>query len=198
MEKHHRHYYILKHYLLNYDIYDKFVTDNICQSRILINFLNLNINTEEGNIFGLQKIIENDKFISIKQFLKSLKFDEKREIIKKSLYENKIRIQKNSSDNEYYRTLTGRIDTAANIIFSEMFYQNIEPTQFPNVVKYSIINSIIFTKRNISIKFYLYQFNESKEKNNFNVEIEIKKYKNIYIDEKTLEDLNKIIYLINN
>lgn len=198
MEKHHRHYYILKHYLLNYDIYDKFVTDNICQSRILINFLNLNINTEEGNIFGLQKIIENDKFVSIKQFLKSLKFDEKREIIKKSLYENKIRIQKNSSDNEYYRTLTGRIDTAANIIFSEMFYQNIEPTQFPNVVKYSIINSIIFTKRNISIKFYLYQFNESKEKNNFNVEIEIKKYKNIYIDEKTLEDLNKIIYLINN
>lgn len=197
IEKRYKHYYLLKQFLLDYNIYNKYEVENISQSRIFINFVGLHI-TNEDNFFGLQKIITNDKFLSVRKYLLYLKYDEKKETIKKSFYENKLRIQKNTSDNEYYRTITGRVDNMANIIFSEMFYQNLEPTQFPNVVKYNLYNSINFTKRNISINFILYTFNNSSEKNNFNVEIEIKKYKGIFVDEKTLNELSKIIYLINN
>ena len=131
----------------------------IRQTRIYITIIGLNIKDDESNLFGLQKLIDKNKMLSIEQYLLSENYKKKEEIIKKSQYENKIRIQQNDNDNEYYRTSTLNIDILNNIVISELNYQTIEPSQFPNVVKYTRYNSIIYTKNNISISFNLFNFN---------------------------------------
>lgn len=185
----------LKKYLNDQSIFNQ----SINQSRIYITFLCLNIKDQNNNTFGLQKIINVDKFNIIKEFLLSNGYKLCNETIKKSQYENKLRIQINNNDNEYYRTSTLRVDVFNNIIFSELYYQTIEPSQFPNIVKYSKYNSVIFKKNNISISFNLFNFNNQEHNNNsYNIEIVIKKYTSLYFNEKTILELNKIISLINN
>ena len=185
----------LKKYLNDQSIFNQ----SINQSRIYITFLCLNIKDQDNNTFGLQKIINIDKFNIIKEFLLSNGYKLCNETIKKSQYENKLRIQINNNDNEYYRTSTLRVDVFNNIIFSELYYQTIEPSQFPNIVKYSKYNSVIFKKNNISISFNLFNFNNQEHNNNsYNIEIVIKKYTSLYFNEKTILELNKIISLINN
>lgn len=185
----------LKKYLNDQSIFNQ----SINQSRIYITFLCLNIKDQDNNNFGLQKIINVDKFNIIKEFLLSNGYKLCNETIKKSQYENKLRIQINNNDNEYYRTSTLNVDVFNNIIFSELYYQTIEPSQFPNIVKYSKYNSVIFKKNNISISFNLFNFNNQEYGNNsYNIEIVIKKYTSLYFNEKTILELNKIISLINN
>lgn len=185
----------LKKYLNDQSIFNQ----SINQSRIYITFLCLNIKDQDNNTFGLQKIINVDKFNIIKEFLLSNGYKLCNETIKKSQYENKLRIQINNNDNEYYRTSTLNVDVFNNIIFSELYYQTIEPSQFPNIVKYSKYNSVIFKKNNISISFNLFNFNNQEHNNNsYNIEIVIKKYTSLYFNEKTILELNKIISLINN
>lgn len=185
----------LKKYLNDQSIFNQ----SINQSRIYITFLCLNIKDQDNNTFGLQKIINVDKFNIIKEFLLSNGYKLCNETIKKSQYENKLRIQINNNDNEYYRTSTLSVDVFNNIIFSELYYQTIEPSQFPNIVKYSKYNSVIFKKNNISISFNLFNFNNQEHNNNsYNIEIVIKKYTSLYFNEKTILELNKIISLINN
>lgn len=185
----------LKKYLNDQSIFNQ----SINQSRIYITFLCLNIKDQDNNTFGLQKIINVDKFNIIKEFLLSNGYNLCNETIKKSQYENKLRIQINNNDNEYYRTSTLNVDVFNNIIFSELYYQTIEPSQFPNIVKYSKYNSVIFKKNNISISFNLFNFNNQEHNNNsYNIEIVIKKYTSLYFNEKTILELNKIISLINN
>lgn len=185
----------LKKYLNDQSIFNQ----SINQSRIYITFLCLNIKDQDNNTFGLQKIINVDKFNIIKEFLLSNGYKLCNETIKKSQYENKLRIQINNNDNEYYRTSTLNVDVFNNILFSELYYQTIEPSQFPNIVKYSKYNSVIFKKNNISISFNLFNFNNQEHNNNsYNIEIVIKKYTSLYFNEKTILELNKIISLINN
>lgn len=185
----------LKKYLNDQSIFNQ----SINQSRIYITFLCLNIKDQDNNTFGLQKIINVDKFNIIKEFLLSNGYKLCNETIKKSQYENKLRIQINNNDNEYYRTSTLNVDVFNNILFSELYYQTIEPSQFPNIVKYSKYNSVIFKKNNISISFNLFNFNNQEHSNNsYNIEIVIKKYTSLYFNEKTILELNKIISLINN
>lgn len=171
----------------------------IRQTRIYITIIGLNIKDDESNLFGLQKLIDKNKMLSVEQYLLSENYKKKEEIIKKSQYENKIRIQQNNNDNEYYRTSILNIDVLNNIVISELNYQTIEPSQFPNVVKYTRYNSIIYTKNNISISFNLFNFNnQNNDKQTYNVEIVIKKYENLLFSEKTIFELNKIVSLITN
>lgn len=178
--------------------YQTVFNSTIHQTRIYITIIGLNIKDDEHNLFGLQKTIDNNKLLTIEQYLLSENYKKKEETIKKSQYENKIRIQQNNSDNEYYRTSTLNVNVLNNIVFSELNYQTIEPSQFPNVVKYTKYNSIIYTKNNISISFNLFNFNNhNNDKQTYNVEIIIKKYENLFFSEKTIFELNKIISLLN-
>lgn len=171
----------------------------IHQTRIYITIVGLNIKDNESNLFGLQKTIDKNKLLNIEQYLLSENYKKNEEIIKKSQYENKIRIQQNTNDNEYYKISTLNTSVFNNIVFSELNYQTIEPSQFPNVVKYTKYNSTIYTKNNISISFNLYNFNnQNNDKQNYNVEIIIKKYENLLFSEKTIFELNKVISILNN
>lgn len=171
----------------------------IHQTRIYITIVGLNIKDNESNLFGIQKTIDNNKLLIIEQYLLSENYKKKEETIKKSQYENKIRIQQNTNDNEYYKISTLNTSVFNNIVFSELNYQTIEPSQFPNVVKYTKYNSTIYTKNNISISFNLYNFNnQNNDKQNYNVEIVIKKYENLLFSEKTIFELNKVISILNN
>ena len=171
----------------------------IHQTRIYITIIGLNIKDNESNLFGLQKTIDNNKLLTIEQYLLSENYKKKEETIKKSQYENKIRIQQNTNDNEYYKISTLNVSVFNNIVFSELNYQTIEPSQFPNVVKYTKYNSTIYTKNNISISFNLYNFNnQNNDKQTYNVEIVIKKYENLLFSEKTIFELNKVISILNN
>lgn len=171
----------------------------IHQTRIYITIIGLNIKDNESNLFGLQKTIDKNKLLNIEQYLLSENYKKNEEIIKKSQYENKIRIQQNTNDNEYYKISTLNTSVFNNIVFSELNYQTIEPSQFPNVVKYTKYNSTIYTKNNISISFNLYNFNnQNNDKQNYNVEIVIKKYENLLFSEKTIFELNKVISILNN
>lgn len=171
----------------------------IHQTRIYITIVGLNIKDNESNLFGIQKTIDKNKLLNIKQYLLSENYKKNEEIIKKSQYENKIRIQQNTNDNEYYKISTLNTSVFNNIVFSELNYQTIEPSQFPNVVKYTKYNSTIYTKNNISISFNLYNFNnQNSDKQNYNVEIVIKKYENLLFSEKTIFELNKVISILNN
>lgn len=171
----------------------------IHQTRIYITIIGLNIKDNESNLFGIQKTIDKNKLLNIEQYLLSENYKKNEEIIKKSQYENKIRIQQNTNDNEYYKISTLNTSVFNNIVFSELNYQTIEPSQFPNVVKYTKYNSTIYTKNNISISFNLYNFNnQNNDKQNYNVEIVIKKYENLLFSEKTIFELNKVISILNN
>ena len=171
----------------------------IHQTRIYITIIGLNIKDNESNLFGLRKTIDRNKMLNIEQYLLSENYKKKEEIIKKSQYENKIRIQQNTNDNEYYKISTLNTSVFNNIVLSELNYQTIEPSQFPNVVKYTKYNSIIYTKNNIGISFNLYNFNnQNNDKQNYNVEIVIKKYENLLFSEKTIFELNKVISILNN
>lgn len=171
----------------------------IHQTRIYITIIGLNIKDNESNLFGLQKTIDKNKLLNIEQYLLSENYKKNEEIIKKSQYENKIRIQQNTNDNEYYKISTLNTSVFNNIVLSELNYQTIEPSQFPNVVKYTKYNSTIYTKNNISISFNLYNFNnQNNDKQNYNVEIVIKKYENLLFSEKTIFELNKVISILNN
>ena len=171
----------------------------IHQTRIYITIVGLNIKDNESNLFGIQKTIDNNKLLTIEQYLLSENYKKNEELIKKSQYENKIRIQQNTNDNEYYKISTLNTSVFNNIVFSELNYQTIEPSQFPNVVKYTKYNSTIYTKNNISISFNLYNFNnQNNDKQNYNVEIVIKKYENLLFSEKTIFELNKVISILNN
>lgn len=171
----------------------------IHQTRIYITIVGLNIKDNESNLFGLRKTIDRNKMLNIEQYLLSENYKKKEEIIKKSQYENKIRIQQNTNDNEYYKISTLNVSVFNNIVLSELNYQTIEPSQFPNVVKYTKYNSIIYTKNNIGISFNLYNFNnQNNDKQNYNVEIVIKKYENLLFSEKTIFELNKVISILNN
>lgn len=171
----------------------------IHQTRIYITIIGLNIKDNESNLFGLQKTIDKNKLLNIEQYLLSENYKKNEELIKKSQYENKIRIQQNTNDNEYYKISTLNTSVFNNIVFSELNYQTIEPSQFPNVVKYTKYNSTIYTKNNISISFNLYNFNnQNNDKQNYNVEIVIKKYENLLFSEKTIFELNKVISILNN
>ena len=171
----------------------------IHQTRIYITIIGLNIKDNESNLFGLQKTIDKNKLLNIEQYLLSENYKKNEEIIKKSQYGNKIRIQQNTNDNEYYKISTLNTSVFNNIVFSELNYQTIEPSQFPNVVKYTKYNSTIYTKNNISISFNLYNFNnQNNDKQNYNVEIVIKKYENLLFSEKTIFELNKVISILNN
>lgn len=171
----------------------------IHQTRIYITIIGLNIKDNESNLFGIQKTIDKNKMLNIEQYLLSENYKKNEEIIKKSQYENKIRIQQNTNDNEYYKISTLNTSVFNNIVFSELNYQTIEPSQFPNVVKYTKYNSTIYTKNNISISFNLYNFNnQNNDKQNYNVEIVIKKYENLLFSEKTIFELNKMISILNN
>ena len=171
----------------------------IHQTRIYITIVGLNIKDNESNLFGLRKTIDRNKMLNIEQYLLSENYKKNEEIIKKSQYENKIRIQQNTNDNEYYKISTLNTSVFNNIVLSELNYQTIEPSQFPNVVKYTKYNSIIYTKNNISISFNLYNFNnQNNDKQNYNVEIVIKKYENLLFSEKTIFELNKVISILNN
>ena len=171
----------------------------IHQTRIYITIVGLNIKDNESNLFGIQKTIDKNKLLNIEQYLLSENYKKNEEIIKKSQYENKIRIQQNTNDNEYYKISTLNTSVFNNIVFSEVNYQTIEPSQFPNVVKYTKYNSTIYTKNNISISFNLYNFNnQNNDKQNYNVEIIIKKYENLLFSEKTIFELNKVISILNN
>ena len=171
----------------------------IHQTRIYITIIGLNIKDNENNLFGLQKTIDKNKMLNIEQYLLSENYKKKEEIIKKSQYENKIRIQQNTNDNEYYKISTLNTSVFNNIVLSELNYQTIEPSQFPNVVKYTKYDSTIYTKNNISISFNLYNFNnQNNDKQNYNVEIVIKKYENLLFSEKTIFELNKVISILNN
>ena len=171
----------------------------IHQTRIYITIIGLNIKDNESNLFGIQKTIDKNKMLNIEQYLLSENYKKNEELIKKSQYENKIRIQQNTNDNEYYKISTLNTSVFNNIVFSELNYQTIEPSQFPNVVKYTKYNSTIYTKNNISISFNLYNFNnQNNDKQNYNVEIVIKKYENLLFSEKTIFELNKVISILNN
>ena len=171
----------------------------IHQTRIYITIVGLNIKDNESNLFGIQKTIDKNKLLNIEQYLLSENYKKNEELIKKSQYENKIRIQQNTNDNEYYKISTLNTSVFNNIVFSELNYQTIEPSQFPNVVKYTKYNSTIYTKNNISISFNLYNFNnQNNDKQNYNVEIVIKKYENLLFSEKTIFELNKVISILNN
>ena len=171
----------------------------IHQTRIYITIVGLNIKDNESNLFGLQKTIDKNKILNIEQYLLSENYKKKDEIIKKSQYANKIRIQQNTNDNEYYKISTLNTSVFNNIVFSELNYQTIEPSQFPNVVKYTKYNSTIYTKNNMSISFNLYNFNnQNNDKQTYNVEIVIKKYENLLFSEKTIFELNKVISILNN
>ena len=171
----------------------------IHQTRIYITIVGLNIKDNESNLFGLRKTIDRNKMLNIEQYLLSENYKKNEEIIKKSQYENKIRIQQNTNDNEYYKISTLNTSVFNNIVLSELNYQTIEPSQFPNVVKYTKYNSIIYTKNNIGISFNLYNFNnQNNDKQNYNVEIVIKKYENLLFSEKTIFELNKVIFILNN
>lgn len=171
----------------------------IHQTRIYITIVGLNIKDNESNLFGLRKTIDRNKMLNIEQYLLSENYKKKEEIIKKSQYENKIRIQQNTNDNEYYKISTLNTSVFNNIVLSELNYQTIEPSQFPNVIKYTKYNSIIYTKNNIGISFNLYNFNnQNNDKQNYNVEIAIKKYENLLFSEKTIFELNKVIFILNN
>ena len=171
----------------------------IHQTRIYITIIGLNIKDNESNLFGLRKTIDRNKMLNIEQYLLSENYKKKEEIIKKSQYENKIRIQQNTNDNEYYKISTLNTSVFNNIVLSELNYQTIEPSQFPNVIKYTKYNSIIYTKNNIGISFNLYNFNnQNNDKQNYNVEIVIKKYENLLFSEKTIFELNKVISILNN
>lgn len=171
----------------------------IHQTRIYITIVGLNIKDNESNLFGLRKTIDRNKMLNIEQYLLSENYKKKEEIIKKSQYENKIRIQQNTNDNEYYKISTLNTSVFNNIVLSELNYQTIEPSQFPNVIKYTKYNSIIYTKNNIGISFNLYNFNnQNNDKQNYNVEIVIKKYENLLFSEKTIFELNKVISILNN
>ena len=171
----------------------------IHQTRIYITIVGLNIKDNESNLFGLRKTIDRNKMLNIEQYLLSENYKKNEEIIKKSQYENKIRIQQNTNDNEYYKISTLNTSVFNNIVLSELNYQTIEPSQFPNVVKYTKYNSIIYTKNNIGISFNLYNFNnQNNDKQNYNVEIVIKKYENLLFSEKTIFELNKVISILNN
>ena len=171
----------------------------IHQTRIYITIFGLNIKDNESNLFGLRKTIDRNKMLNIEQYLLSENYKKKEEIIKKSQYENKIRIQQNTNDNEYYKISTLNTSVFNNIVLSELNYQTIEPSQFPNVIKYTKYNSIIYTKNNIGISFNLYNFNnQNNDKQNYNVEIVIKKYENLLFSEKTIFELNKVISILNN
>lgn len=171
----------------------------IHQTRIYITIVGLNIKDNESNLFGLRKTIDRNKMLNIEQYLLSENYKKKEEIIKKSQYENKIRIQQNTNDNEYYKISTLNTSVFNNIVLSELNYQTIEPSQFPNVIKYTKYNSTIYTKNNISISFNLYNFNnQNNDKQNYNVEIVIKKYENLLFSEKTIFELNKVIFILNN
>ena len=53
--------------------------------------------------------------------------------------------------------------------------------------------------KNIGISFNLYNFNnQNNDKQNYNVEIVIKKYENLLFSEKTIFELNKVIFILNN
>ena len=170
----------------------------IHQTRIYITIIGLNIKDNESNLFGIQKTIDKNKLLNIEQYLLSENYKKNEELIKKSQYENKIRIQQNTNDNEYYKISTLNTSVFNNIVFSELNYQTIEPSQFPNVVKYTKYNSTIYTKNNISISFNLYNFNnQNNDKQNYNVEIVIKKYENLLFSEKTIFELNKVISILN-
>ena len=171
----------------------------IHQTRIYITIVGLNIKDNESNLFGLRKTIDRNKMLNIEQYLLSENYKKNEEIIKKSQYENKIRIQQNTNDNEYYKISTLNTSVFNNIVLSELNYQTIEPSQFPNVIKYTKYNSIIYTKNNIGISFNLYNFNnQNNDKQNYNVEIVIKKYENLLFSEKTIFELNKVIFILNN
>lgn len=171
----------------------------IHQTRIYITIVGLNIKDNESNLFGIQKTIDKNKMLNIEQYLLSENYKKNEELIKKSQYENKIRIQQNTNDNEYYKISTLNNSIFNNIVLSELNYQNIEPSQFPNVVKYTKYNSTIYTKNNISISFNLYNFNnQNNDKQTYNVEIVIKKYENLLFSEKTIFELNKVIFILNN
>lgn len=171
----------------------------IHQTRIYITIVGLNIKDNESNLFGLRKTIDRNKMLNIEQYLLSENYKKNEEIIKKSQYENKIRIQQNTNDNEYYKISTLNTSVFNNIVLSELNYQTIEPSQFPNVVKYTKYNSIIYTKNNIGISFNIYNFNnQNNDKQNYNVEIVIKKYENLLFSEKTIFELNKVIFILNN
>ena len=171
----------------------------IHQTRIYITIVGLNIKDNESNLFGLRKTIDRNKMLNIEQYLLSENYKKNEEIIKKSQYENKIRIQQNTNDNEYYKISTLNTSVFNNIVLSELNYQTIEPSQFPNVIKYTKYNSIIYTKNNIGISFNIYNFNnQNNDKQNYNVEIVIKKYENLLFSEKTIFELNKVIFILNN
>lgn len=178
--------------------------DNGVNSLITITQLNLNLNSD-GDVYGLQKYYKPEKFNFINQQLKSMNYEKKEYITQESVYENKIKIRdydlifNKENDNQFFITYTLNTTMINNIVIFEQYYQNIEPTQFPNIVKYSKYKKYVYEKNNISLIFKSYNFkSQSKEKQEIlNCEIVIKKYVNFKTDQQLIKEIIHLIQLLN-
>lgn len=170
--------------------YDCFNNSNI-EKNTIINISCLNLKFEDDDLFGVQKYINNEKYKQIEQLLKSNRFNKVEYECKEYIYEDKIKLQYNNLT-EYHKVHTINNYMSNNIIISEFYNESIEPTQFPNVIKYSKYKKIEFKFNNITIIFKSYSFDNYK---NYYCEIEINKYYNL---NSHFYNIDNILYLIKN
>lgn len=182
---------VLNNYLNNFD--------NGVNSQVVVTLLNLNLNSG-GDVYGLQKYYKLDRFNFIDQKLKSLNYKKREYNTQESVYEDKIKIHDYDSinnkeyNNKFFATHTLNTEMVNNVLIFEQYYQNIEPTQFPNIVKYSKYKKYVYEKNNISVVFKSYSYNKQAT---LNCNIIVKKYMNIKTGYQTIREIIELVQLLN-
>lgn len=175
-------------------------------SYIFITALNIDINDNNNNTFGLQKYYKMDKLNKLDSILKDLDFIRSDFLTQETIFENKIKIHETDLinnieiNNKFYLINPQDVSKINSLIISSETWQNIEPTQFPNIVKYSKCKKYLYKKNNISVVFKSYNYNQQKiDKNElYNCDIVIKKmpFTNLnYQDIKEIINLIKILFI---
>lgn len=182
---------VLNNYLNNFD--------NGVNSQVVVTLLNLNLNSD-GDVYGLQKYYKPDRFNFIDQKLKLLNYKKREYNTQESVYEDKIKIHdydlinNKEYNNKFFTIHTLNTEMVNNVLIFEQYYQNIEPTQFPNIVKFSKYKKYVYEKNNISVVFKSYCYNKQET---LNCDIIVKKYINIKTSYQTIREITELIQLLN-
>lgn len=175
-------------------------------SYIFITALNIDINID-NNTFGLQKYYKLSKLNKLDNTLKDLEFTRSDFLTQETVFENKIKIHETDLinnieiNNKFYLINPQDVSKINSLIISTETWNNIEPTQFPNIVKYSKCKKYLYKKNNISVVFKSYNYNQQKTDNKnelYNCDIIIKKIPYVkvnYQDIKEIINLIKILFI---
>jgi hypothetical protein len=171
------------------NIINNYILDlNNNEEEIIITFLNNKIENN-NNLLFYQRYITENYLDNITTFLNKNNYTKSTNIILESKFEDKVKYHYNNiNENSYYKQNILNFETVDNIIIYKQKQKIIEPTMFPNVVKYTKYEQISFNNDNINI--ILKKYNINNLNNKWFYEIIINNKNNSCIE------INKIIEIV--